>query len=75
LSSAFHNNFPDYQVSLNVQIPIRKPFGAGGQPARYSSPSAILEAQLQQMKNAALLDVRNTYILLIQDRAPSRCRQ
>src|SRR6266566_3519338 len=23
LSSAFHNNFPDYQVSLNVQIPIR----------------------------------------------------
>src|SRR5438034_6900740 len=23
LSSAFHNNFPDYQISLNVQIPIR----------------------------------------------------
>src|SRR6266849_4290180 len=23
LSSAFHNNFPDYQVSLNVQIPLR----------------------------------------------------
>src|SRR3989441_6282435 len=23
MSSVFHNNFPDYQVSLNVQIPIR----------------------------------------------------
>src|SRR5216683_3176521 len=28
-----------------------------------------LEAQLQQLKNAALLDVRNTYIALTQDRA------
>jgi len=27
------------------------------------------EAQLQQLKNAAILDVRNTYIALVQDRA------
>src|SRR5437870_1392428 len=68
LSSAFHNNFPDYQISLNVQIPIRN------RPAQADNQRAILtqrwlEAQLQQMKNAALLDVRNTYIALTQDRA------
>src|SRR5207253_4605355 len=28
-----------------------------------------LETQMQQLKNAALLDVRNTYIALTQDRA------
>src|SRR5467141_114798 len=68
LSSAFHNNFPDYQVSLNVQIPLRN------RSAQADNQRAILfqrqlEAQLQQLKNAALLDVRNTYIALTQDRA------
>src|SRR5467141_562587 len=68
LSSAFHNNFPDYQVSLNVQIPIRN------RSAQADNQHSILtqrqlEAQLQQLKNAALLDVRNTYIALAQDRA------
>jgi len=68
LSSAFHNNFPDYQVSLNVQIPIRNR-SAQADNQRAILTQRYLEAQLQQMKNAALLDVRNTYILLIQDRA------
>jgi outer membrane protein len=68
MSSVFHNNFPDYQVSLNVQIPIRN------RSAQADNQRAILtqhqlEAQLQQLKNAALLDVRNTYIALTQDRA------
>src|SRR5882724_7004909 len=68
MSSAFHNNFPDYQVSLNVQIPIRN------RSAQADNQRAILfqhqlEAQLQLLKNAALLDVRNTYIALTQDRA------
>src|SRR2546429_2005589 len=68
MSSVFHNNFPDYQVSLNVQIPIRN------RSAQADNQRAILtrrwlEAQLQQMKNTALLDVRNTYIALTQDRA------
>src|SRR6266436_289368 len=68
LSSAFHNNFPDYQVSLNVQIPIRNR-SAQADNQRAILTQRYLEAQLQQMKNAALLDVRNTYILLTQDRA------
>jgi outer membrane protein len=68
VSSVFHNNFPDYQISLNVQIPIRN------RSAQADSQRAILtqrqlEAQLQQLKNSALLDVRNTYIALEQDRA------
>jgi outer membrane protein TolC len=68
LSSVFHNNFPDYQVSLNVQIPIRN------RSAQADNQRAILfqhqlEAQLQLLKNTALLDVRNTYIALTQDRA------
>ena len=68
MSSVFHNNFPDYQVSLNVQIPIRN------RSAQADNQRAILfrrqlEAQLQLLKNTALLDVRNTYIALTQDRA------
>jgi outer membrane protein len=68
MSALFHNNFPDYQVSLNLQIPIRN------RSAQADNQRAILtqhqlEAQLQQLKNAALLDVRITYIALTQDRA------
>jgi outer membrane protein len=68
LSSAFHNNFPDYQVSLNVQIPIRNR-SAQADNQRSILVQRQLEAQLQQLKNAALLDVRNTYVALEQDRA------
>jgi outer membrane protein TolC len=68
MSSAFHNNFPDYQVSLNVQIPIRNR-SAQADNQRSILTQRQIEAQLQQLKNAALLDVRNTYIALEQDRA------
>src|SRR5713101_2596732 len=68
MSSAFHNNFPDYQVSLNVQIPIRNR-SAQADNQRSILTQRQIEAQLQQLKNAALLDVRNTYIALTQDRA------
>src|SRR5438132_1969686 len=68
LSSAFHNNFSDYQVTLNVQIPIRNR-SAQADNQRAILTQRWLEAQLQQMKNAALLDVRNAYIALTQDRA------
>ena len=68
MSSVFHSNFPDYQVSLNVQIPLRN------RSAQADNQHAILfqrqlEAQLQQLKNTALLDVRNSFIALTQDRA------
>ncbi len=68
MTSVFHNNFPDYNVQLNVQVPIRN------RSAQADNQRAILfqrqlEAQMQQIKNAALLDVRNTFIALEQDRA------
>jgi outer membrane protein len=67
-SQIFHNQFPDYLVALNVQVPIRN------RAAQATHQRAILqqrqiEAQRQQLKNSALLDVRNTYIALEQDRA------
>src|SRR6266403_466468 len=54
LTSAFHNNFPDYQVSLNVQIPLRNR-SAQADNQRSILTQRQLEAQLQQLKNAALL--------------------
>jgi outer membrane protein len=68
MSSVFHNNFPDYNVQLSMQIPIRN------RSAQADNQRAILtrrqlEAQMQQLKNSALLDVRTTFIALQQDRA------
>jgi outer membrane protein len=68
MSTLFKNQFPDYQVSLNLQIPIRNR-SAQADNQRAILTQRYLEAQLQQLKNAALLDVRNTYIALTQDRA------
>jgi len=68
MSTVFHNQFPDYQVSLNVQIPIRNR-SAQADNQRAILTQRQLEATLQQLKNAALLDVRNSYIALTQDRA------
>ncbi|HVS87122.1 MAG TPA: TolC family protein [Candidatus Acidoferrum sp.] len=66
-SQVFHNNFPDYSVSVSVSVPLRN------RQAQADNQRAILthrqlEAQMQQLKNAALLDVRTTYIALEQDR-------
>ena len=67
-SQIFHNQFPDYLVALNLQIPIRN---RSAQAANQRSilQERMFEAQMQQLKNSALLDVRNTYIALQQDRA------
>jgi outer membrane protein TolC len=67
-SQIFHNQFPDYTVALNLNIPIRN------RSAQADYQRAVLtqrqtEAQLQALKNTAILDVRNTYIALVQDRA------
>jgi outer membrane protein len=68
LSQVFHNQFPDYNVQLTVTIPIRNR-AAQADNQRAILTQRQLEATLQQLKNAALLDVRNTYIALTQDRA------
>jgi outer membrane protein TolC len=67
-SQIFHNRFPEYSAQLTLSLPFRN------RSAQADSARAILnqrqqETQLQQLKNAALLDVRNTYIALTQDRA------
>jgi outer membrane protein len=67
-SQIFHNQFPDYYVALNLNIPLRN------RVAQADYQRAVLiqrqnEALLQQLKNAAILDVRNTYIALVQNRA------
>jgi outer membrane protein len=67
-SQIFHNRFPDYSAQLTLSLPLRN------RSAQADSARAILtqrqqETTLQQLKNAALLDVRNTYIALTQDRA------
>jgi outer membrane protein len=66
-SQIFHNTFPDYLVGVNVQIPFRN------RAAQATNQRSILdlrqfEAQMQQLKNAAVVDVRNTYIALQQGR-------
>ena len=66
-SQIFHNTFPDYLVGVNVQIPFRN------RAAQATNQHSLLtlrqiEAQMQQLKNAAVVDVRNTYIALQQDR-------
>ena len=67
-SQIFHNDFPNYLVGINVQLPLRN------RAAQATNQRAVLfqrqlEAQMQQLRNAALLDVRNSYIQLTQDRA------
>jgi outer membrane protein len=67
-SQIFHNTFPSYTAGINLQLPLRN------RQAQATNQRAILqlrqiEAQLQQLKNAALLDVRTAYITLQQDRA------
>src|SRR5713226_10509001 len=67
-SQVFHNQFPDYLLQLSINVPIRnRQAQADNQRAILSQRQ--LEAQMQQLKNAALLDVHNTYIALEQDRA------
>ena len=68
MSSVLHNNNPDYAVQMSITIPIRnRSLQADNQ--RSMLVQRQIEMQVQQLKNAALLDVRNTYIALEQDRA------
>ena len=64
----FHNQFPEYAGQLTLTLPLRNR-SAEADNARSLLVQRQLETQMQQLKNAALLDVRNTYIALTQDRA------
>jgi outer membrane protein len=67
-NQVFTNQFPDYFASLNLFLPLRNR-SAQADNARAMLTQRQLETQLQQLKNAALRDVRITYIALEQDRA------
>jgi outer membrane protein TolC len=67
-SQIFHNDFPSYIVGLNLTLPIRNRV-AQASYQRATLTQRQIEAQLQQEKNAAVLDVRNALIQLTQDRA------
>ena len=67
-SDVFHNRFPDYSGQLTLNLPLRNR-SAQADNARSLLVQRQLETQMQQLKNAALLDVRNSYIALTQDRA------
>ena len=67
-SQIFHNTFPIYAGTLTVSLPLRN------RAAQADNIHAQLvlrqfEAQVQQIKNNAVLDVRNTTIALEQGRA------
>jgi outer membrane protein TolC len=64
----FHNRFPEYIGQLTLTLPLRNR-SAQALHARALLVQRQLETQEQQLRNAALLDVRNSYILLTQDRA------
>lgn len=67
-SQIFHNQFPEYAGQLTLTLPLRNR-SAQAFHARALLVQRQLETQEQQLRNAALLDVRNTYIALTQDRA------
>jgi outer membrane protein len=64
----FHNRFPEYAGQLTLTLPLRNR-SAQASHARALLVQRQMETQQQQLRNAALLDVRNSYIALTQDRA------
>ncbi|HEX2661873.1 MAG TPA: TolC family protein [Candidatus Acidoferrum sp.] len=68
LSQVFQGRFPEYLGQLTLTLPLRNR-SAQADSARALLVQRQLETQMQQLKNAALLDVRNSYIALTQGRA------
>jgi outer membrane protein len=67
-SEIFHNNFPIYAGQLSVILPLRNR-AATADNIHAQLVERQFEAQVQQIKNNAVLDVRNTTIALEQGRA------
>jgi outer membrane protein len=67
-NQVFHNRFPEYAGQLTLTLPLRNR-SAQAFHARALLVQRQLETQAQQLRNAALLDVRNTFIALTQGRA------
>ena len=67
-SQLFHNDFPTYAAQLTLSLPLRNR-AAQADNVHAQLVKRQFEAQVQQIKNTALLDVRNTTIALEQGRA------
>jgi outer membrane protein len=67
-SQIFHNRFPEYAGQLTLTLPLRNR-AAQAEHVRALLNQRQMETAAQQLRNAALLDVRNSYIQLTQDRA------
>jgi outer membrane protein TolC len=67
-SQIFHNDFPTYAAQLTLSLPLRNR-GAQADNLHAQLVKRQMEAQTQQIKNNALLDVRNTTIAVEQGRA------
>ena len=67
-SQIFHNDFPTYAAQLTLTLPLRNR-AAQADNIHAQLVKRQMEAQTQQIKNNALLDVRNTTIAVEQGRA------
>ena len=67
-SQLFHNDFPTYAAQLTLTLPLRNR-AAQADNIHAQLVKRQFEAQTQQIKNNALLDVRNTTIAVEQGRA------
>lgn len=67
-SDIFHNKFPIYSAQITFSLPLRNR-SAQADNIHAQLIKRQFEAQVQQIKNNALLDVRNTTIALEQGRA------
>ena len=67
-SQIFHNDFPTYAAQLTLTLPLRNR-AAQADNVHAQLVKRQMEAQTQQIKNIALLDVRNTTIAVEQGRA------
>jgi outer membrane protein len=67
-SQIFHNTFPEYAGQLTLTLPLRNR-AAQAEYARAILSQRQLQTTERQLRNAALLDVRNSFIALTQDRA------
>jgi outer membrane protein TolC len=67
-SQIFHNDFPTYAAQLTLTLPLRNR-AAQADNVHAQLVKRQFEAQTQQIKNTALLDVRNTTISVEQGRA------
>lgn len=64
----FHNNYPTYEAGVNITLPVRNRF-AQAQNAIASLTQRQQEGNYQQTKSTIVLNVRQTLIALLQDRA------